>query len=293
MNDRDLLAEQFEAERPQLRRIAYRMLGTLDEADDAVQEAWIRLSRTDDSSVENLGAWLTTVVSRVCLDMLRTRRSRREEFVGSWMPEPIVAVDGAPTPEEEALIADGVGLALYIVLETLAPAERLAFVLHDMFALPFDEIAPIVGRTPETARQLARRARKRIQDAKLEPDVELAEQKRVVDAFLSAAREGDFDTLLELLDPGVVLRVDAGPGSPLAQPPIVGAAQVLAEAKKWSAMAPHSRPAIVNGVAGAVVGRPDGTVFSVVALTIVNGRINAIDFVADPAKLAHVRLQRA
>jgi RNA polymerase sigma factor (sigma-70 family) len=290
MNDRDLLAEQFEAERPQLRRIAYRMLGTLDEADDAVQEAWIRLSRTDDSSVENLGAWLTTVVSRVCLDMLRTRRSRREEFVGSWMPEPIVAVDGAPTPEEEALIADGVGLALYIVLETLAPAERLAFVLHDMFALPFDEIAPIVGRTPETARQLASRARKRIQGAKLEPDVELAEQKRVVDAFLSAAREGDFDTLLELLDPGVVLRVDAGPGSPLAQPPIVGAAEVLAEAKKWSAMAPHSRPAIVNGVAGAVVGRPDGTVFSVVALTIVNGRINAIDFVADPAKLAHVRL---
>jgi RNA polymerase sigma factor (sigma-70 family) len=290
MNDRDLLAEQFEAERPQLRRIAYRMLGSLDEADDAVQESWIRLSRTDDSSVENLGAWLTTVVSRVCLDMLRTRRSRREEFVGSWMPEPIVAVDGAPTPEEEALIADGVGLALYIVLETLAPAERLAFVLHDMFALPFDEIAPIVGRTPETARQLASRARKRIQGAKLEPDVELAEQKRVVDAFLSAAREGDFDTLLELLDPGVVLRVDAGPGSPLAQPPIVGAAEVLAEAKKWSAMAPHSRPAIVNGVAGAVVGRPDGTVFSVVALTIVNGRINAIDFVADPAKLAHVRL---
>ena len=290
MNDRDLLAEQFEAERPQLRRIAYRMLGTLDEADDAVQESWIRLSRTDDSSVENLGAWLTTVVSRVCLDMLRTRRSRREEFVGSWMPEPIVAVDGAPTPEEEALIADGVGLALYIVLETLAPAERLAFVLHDMFALPFDEIAPIVGRTPETARQLARRARKRIQGAKLEPDVELAEQRRVVDAFLSAAREGDFETLLELLDPGVVLRVDAGPGSPLAQPPIVGAAELLAEAKKWSAMAPHSRPAIVNGVAGAVVGRPDGTVFSVVALTIVNGRINAIDFVADPAKLAHVRL---
>src|SRR5438874_9807844 len=290
MRDRDFLAERFEQERPQLRRIAYRLLGTVDEADDAVQESWLRLSRTDDSSVENLGAWLTTVVSRVCLDMLRTRRSRSEEFVGSWMPEPIVTVDGAPTPEEEALIADGVGLALYIVLETLAPAERLAFVLHDMFALPFDEIAPIVGRTPETARQLASRARKRIQGAKLEPDVELAEQKRVVDAFLSAAREGDFDTLLELLDPGVVLRVDAGPGSPLAQPPIVGAAEVLAEAKKWSAMAPHSRSAIVNGVAGAVVGRPDGTVFSVVALTIVNGRINAIDFVADPAKLAHVRL---
>jgi len=291
MNDRDFLAERFEAERPQLRRIAYRMLGTVDEADDAVQEAWIRLSRTNDSSVENLGAWLTTVVSRVCLDMLRTRRSRNEEFVGSWMPEPIVAIDGAPTPEEEALIADGVGLALYIVLETLAPTERLAFVLHDMFALSFEEIAPIVGRSPEAARQLASRARRRVQGAKLEPDVELAEQKRVVEAFLAAAREGDFETLLELLDPEVVLRVDAGPGSPLAQPPILGAEAVLAEARKWSAMAPHSRPAIVNGIAGAVVGRPDGTVFSVVALTIANGRINAIDFVADPAKLAHVKLQ--
>jgi len=293
MNDRDFLAERFERERPQLRRIAYRMLGTLDEADDAVQEAWIRLSRTDDSSLDNLGAWLTTVVSRVCLDMLRTRRSRREEFVGSWMPEPIVAVDGAPTPEDEVLIADGVGLALYIVLETLEPAERLAFVLHDMFALPFDEVAAIVGRSPEAARQLASRARRRVQGAKPEPDVELAEQKRVVDAFLAAAREGDFDALLEMLDPGVTLRVDAGPGSPLARKPVVGAEQVLAEARRFSALAPYSRPAIVNGVAGAVVGRPDGTVFSVVALTVANGRIKTIDFVVDPAKLARVRLQSA
>jgi RNA polymerase sigma-70 factor (ECF subfamily) len=291
MNDRDFLAKRFEQERPQLRRIAYRLLGTLDEADDAVQEAWIRLSRTDESSLDNLGAWLTTVVSRVCLDMLRTRRSRREEFVGSWMPEPIVTIDGAPTPEDEALIADGVGLALYVVLETLAPAERLAFVLHDMFALPFDEIAPIVGRTPEAARQLASRARRRVQGAKPEPDVELAEQKRVVDAFLAAAREGDFDALLELLDPEVTLRVDAGPDSPLAREPIVGAAAVVGEARKWSAMAPYSRPAIVNGVAGAVVRRPDGTVYSVVALTIANGRINAIDFVVDPAKLARVQSQ--
>jgi RNA polymerase sigma-70 factor (ECF subfamily) len=223
--------------------------------------------------------------------MLRTRRSRREEFVGSWMPEPIVTIDGAPTPEDEALIADGVGLALYVVLETLAPAERLAFVLHDMFALPFDEIAPIVGRTPEAARQLASRARRRVQGAKPEPDVELAEQKRVVDAFLAAAREGDFDALLELLDPEVTLRVDAGPDSPLAREPIVGAAAVVGEARKWSAMAPYSRPAIVNGVAGAVVRRPDGTVYSVVALTIANGRINAIDFVVDPAKLARVQSQ--
>jgi RNA polymerase sigma-70 factor (ECF subfamily) len=290
MGDRDFLAQRFEQERPQLRRIAYRLLGTVDEADDAVQEAWIRLSRTDDSAVENLGAWLTTVVSRVCLDMLRTRRSRREEFVGSWMPEPIVAIDGNPTPEEEALIADGVGLALYIVLETLAPPERLAFVLHDMFALPFDEIAPIVGRSTEAARQLASRARRRVQGATPVPDVELAEQKQVVEAFLAAARQGDFDALLEMLDPEVTLRVDAGPGSPLAREPLVGADEVLAEARRWMALAPYSRPAIVNGVAGAVVGRPDGTVFTVVALTVSNGRINAIDFLVDPAKLARVSL---
>jgi RNA polymerase sigma-70 factor (ECF subfamily) len=288
MNDRDFLAERFERERPQLRRIAYRMLGTVDEADDAVQEAWIRLSRTDDSEVDNLGAWLTTVVSRVCLDMLRTRRSRHEEFVGSWMPEPIVAVDGAPTPEDEALIADGVGLALYIVLETLVPAERLAFVLHDMFAMPFDEIAPIVGRSPEAARQLASRARRRVQGAQPESDVALAEQQRVVDAFLAAAREGNFDALLELLDPEVTLRVDGGPGSPLNHPPIVGADAVLAEARKWNAMAPYSRPAIVNGVAGAVIG-PPGRLFSVVAITVAHGRITALDFLVDPAKLARVR----
>ena len=290
MRDRDFLAERFEEERPQLRRIAYRMLGTVDEADDAVQEAWIKLSRTDESTVENLGAWLTTVVSRVCLDMLRVRRSRREEFVGSWMPEPIVAIDGAPTPEEEALIADGVGLALYVVLETLAPAERLAFVLHDMFALPFEEIAPIVGRSTEAARQLASRARRRVQVTAPVPDVELAEQQRVVEAFLAAAREGDFDALLEMLDPEVTLRVDAGPGSPLAREPIVGAEAVLAEAARWNALAPYSRPAVVNGVAGAVVGRPDGTVFTVVALTVANGRIQAIDFLVDPAKLARLSL---
>jgi RNA polymerase sigma-70 factor (ECF subfamily) len=288
MNERDFLAERFEAERPQLRRIAYRMLGTLDEADDAVQEAWLRLSRIDDSKLENLGAWLTTVVGRVCLDLLRARRSRREEFVGSWMPEPIVAVDGAPTPEEEALIADGVGIALYVVLETLTPAERLAFVLHDMFALSFDEIAPIVGRSVEASRQLASRARRRVQGASPVPDVELAEQQRVVEAFLAAAREGDFDALLEMLDPEVTLRVDAGPGSPLAREPIRGAVEVLAEARRWMALAPYSRPAIVNGVAGAVVGRPNGTVFTVVALTVANGRINAIDFLVDPAKLARL-----
>jgi RNA polymerase sigma-70 factor (ECF subfamily) len=288
MTDRDFLAERFEQERPQLRRIAYRMLGTLDEADDAVQEAWLRLSRTDTSSVEKLGAWLTTVVSRVCLDMLRTRRSRREELVGSWMPEPIVAVDDAPTPEEEALIADGVGIALYVVLETLAPAERLAFVLHDMFAVPFDEIAPIVGRSPEAARQLASRARRRVQGAQPVPDADLAEQQRVVEAFLAAAREGDFAALLELFDPDVTLRVDAGPASPLSKPPVVGREAVLVQAQRFSALSPYGRPAIVNGVAGGVVERPDGSLFAVVAVTVRDGKITTLDFILDPAKLARV-----
>jgi RNA polymerase sigma-70 factor (ECF subfamily) len=290
MRDRDYLAELFEEQRPQLRRIAYRMLGTVHEADDAVQEAWIRLSRTDESTVENLAAWLTTVVSRVCLDMLRTRRARREEFVGSWMPEPIVAIDDGPSPEDEALIADGVGIALYVVLETLAPAERVAFVLHDMFAMPFDVIARIVGRSPQAVRQLASRARRRVQGANIEPDVELAEQRRVVDAFLEAARNGDFDTLLEMLDPGVTLRVDAGPDHPLAREPIVGADAVLAEAKRWNVFAQYARPATVNGVAGFALGRPGRPLFSVVAFTIANGRVTALDFVVDPAKLARIHI---
>jgi RNA polymerase sigma-70 factor (ECF subfamily) len=289
MRDRDWLAARFEDERPQLRRIAYRMLGTIDEADDAVQEAWLRLSRTDESSVRNLGAWLTTVVSRVCLDMLRARRSRREEFVGSWMPEPIVTLGEHPSPEDEALIAEGVGLALYVVLETLSPAERLAFVLHDMFAIPFDEVAAIAGRTPDAARQLASRARRRVQGARHEPDVDLAEQQRVVDAFFAAARDGNFDALLELLDPEVTLRVDAGPGGRLAHEPLVGRDAVLAEARRFHALTPYGRPAIVNGVAGAVVGRP-GRPFAVVAVTVANGRITALDFVLDPAKLARVTI---
>jgi RNA polymerase sigma-70 factor, ECF subfamily len=289
MRDRDFLAERFEEERPQLRRIAYRMLGTVEEADDAVQEAWIRLSRIDESAVKNLGAWLTTVVSRVSLDMLRARRSRREEYVGSWMPEPIVSIDDRPTPEDEALIADGVGLALYVVLETLSPAERLAFILHDMFAIPFDQIAAIVGRSPEATRQLASRARRRVQEAKPAPDVELTEQQRVVDAFLAAARDGDFDALLELLDPEVTLRVDAGPGSPLAREPIVGSEAVLAEAQRWAALTLLGRPAIVNGAAGAVIGRP-GRPFAVVGITVANGRITALDFVLDPGKLARITI---
>ena len=206
------------------------------------------------------------------------------------MPEPIVTHDEQPTPEDEALIADGVGIALYVVLETLTPAERLAFVLHDMFAMPFDEIARIAGRTPEATRQLASRARRRVQGATVEPDVELEEQRRVVDAFLEAARKGDFDALLEMLDPEVTLRVDAGPGSPMAQKPIVGAEAVLAEARRWNEMAQFSRPAIVNGVAGAVVARPGQPPFTVLAFTIANGRVTALDFVVDPAKLARITL---
>jgi RNA polymerase sigma-70 factor, ECF subfamily len=287
MNDRDWLARRFEEERPQLRRVAYRMLGTIDEADDAVQEAWLRLSRTDESTVENLGAWLTTVVGRVALDMLRSRRSRREDFVGSWLPEPIVSIDESATPEEEALVADGIGLALLGVLETLGPAERLAFVLHDMFAMPFDEIAAIVGRSPQATRQLASRARRRVQGARAMPDVDLAEQRRVVDAFIAASREGAFDELITLLDPDVVLRVDAGPGGKFAQEPVHGAEAVAGEAGRWARMAPLSRPAVVNGVAGAIIGKP-GHPFAVVACTVVDGRITEMDFVLDPAKLARI-----
>ena len=287
MSDRDWLTQRFEQERPQLRRVAYRMLGTLDEADDAVQETWLRLSRSDESAVENLGAWLTTVVGRVALDMLRARRARQEDYVGSWLPEPIVFVDEHPTPEEEALISDGVGLALLALLDTLTPAERLAFVLHDMFAVPFDEIAAIVGRSPAATRQLASRARRRVQGANATPDVDLDEQRRVVDAFLAAAREGDFDALIAVLDPEVVLRVDAGSDSPLAQAPVHGAEAVAREAGRWARMAPLARPAIVNGVAGAIVGRP-GRPFAVVAFTVVDDRIVELDFVVDQAKLARI-----
>ena len=287
MSDREWLAERFEEERPRLRRIAYRMLGTLDETDDAVQEAWLRLSRTNDSAVENLSAWLTTVVGRVCLDMLRARRSRREEYVGTWLPEPIVTIDEHPNPEEEALIADAVGLALLVVLETLSPAERLAFVLHDTFAVPFGEIAAILGRSPAATRQLASRARRRVQGARPTPDANLTEQRRVVDAFFSAARAGDFDALIGVLDPDVVLRVDAGADSRLAQPPIEGAATVAREAVVRARFGPPVRPAVVNGAAGAVIGRP-GRPFAVVGFTVSNGRITALDFVLDQEKLARL-----
>ena len=288
MSDREWLAERFEEQRPQLRRIAYRMLGTLDESDDAVQEAWLRLSRTDESAVENLGGWLTTVVGRVCLDMLRARRARREEYVGSWLPEPIVSVDDGTTPEEEALVAESVGLALLVVLETLSPAERLAFVLHDTFAVPFEEIAAIVGRSPAATRQLASRARRRVRGATPTPDADLAEQRQVVDAFLAAARAGDFDALLAVLDPDVVFRIDTGSDGRQARPPINGAVtvarEVVARAKPF---APLARPALVNGAAGATVGL-SGRPFAVVGFSVSNGRITTIDLVLDRDKLTHI-----
>jgi RNA polymerase sigma-70 factor, ECF subfamily len=280
MNERDLLTAGFEEHRPHLRRVAYRMLGSVDEADDAVQETWLRLNRTDRSAVENLGGWLTTVMGRICLDMLRQRRSHGETPVDSWLPEPIVAVEGAANPEEEALIADGVGLALLVVLETLTPAERLAFVLHDMFAMPFDEVARIVGRSPEATRQLASRARRRVRDARPTPDGDLAQQRRVVDAFLAAAREGNFDALLEVLDPEVVFRIEA-------QAPVSGAAAVAERVLTRTRLAPLARPAVVNGVAGAVVG-PPGRPFAVIAFTVVGGRITELDIVRDRNKLTHV-----
>src|SRR5918998_2635997 len=231
MDERDFLAQQFEEHRTRLRAVAYRMLGSLSEADDAVQEAWIRLNRTDAGEVENLGGWLTTVVARVSLNMLRSRRSRREEPLDVRMPEPIVDRADGTDPEHEALLADSVGLALLVVLETLNPAERLAFVLHDMFAVPFDEIAPIVDRSPEAARQLASRARRRVQGWDTVPDAGLDEQREVVDAFLAAAREGDFERLLSLLDPDVILRADLGPLAPAASREVRGAEAVASQAQ--------------------------------------------------------------
>jgi RNA polymerase sigma-70 factor, ECF subfamily len=288
--DRDWLAARFEEHRPQLRRIAYRMLGTIDDTDDAVQEAWIRLSRTDDSAVENLGAWLTTVVGRVSLDMLRSRRARREDAVGSWLPEPIVSTDAESDPEQEALLADSVGLALLVVLETLSPTERLAFVLHDMFGVPFDEIATIVDRSPAATRQLASRARRRVQGAAPDVERDVDEQQRVVGAFLAAAREGDFEGLLAVLAPDVVFRMDAGPDDHRARDPIVGAEAVARQVlSRGTPLAPLARPVLVNGAAGALVGSPERP-FAVAGFTVVSGRIAAIDLVLDQEKLAHLAI---
>jgi RNA polymerase sigma factor (sigma-70 family) len=286
---RGMLAEEFQRHRRYLRAIAYRMLGSATEAEDALQEAWLRLDRRPPENTSDLRPWLTTVVSRICLDMLRTRRSRREDYADSWLPEPVVTNDDSP--ERDAVLADSVGLALLVVLETLTPAERLAFVLHDVFALPFEEIATVVNRSPTAARQLASRARRRVRAARPEPDADLAVQRRVVDAFLAAARGGDFEALLALLDPDVVLRTDGGGRGPLARPPVSGAPEVAAVLRsRATVFAPLGRPAMVNGSPGLIVG-PPGKVVAVVGLTVVDGRIREIDIVGDPAKLRGIELE--
>jgi RNA polymerase sigma factor (sigma-70 family) len=289
MDQRDWLAEEFEEQRPRLRAVAYRMLGSLSEADDAVQESWIRLSRTDTSGVENLGGWLTTVVARVSLNMLRSRKVRREEPLGVHVPEPIVDRADGTDPEHEALLADSVGLALLVVLETLSPPERLAFVLHDMFAVPFDEIAPVVDRSPEAARQLASRARRRVQGETPVPDADLNSQREVVDAFLAAAREGDFEGLVALLDPDVVLRADVGVEGPGVSREVHGAEEVARRAVLFSRLGLVVQPALVNGAPGAVTTR-DGRPYSVGGFTVRNRKIVAIDILADPERLDQLDL---
>lgn len=278
-------AQQFEEHRPRLRAVAYRMLGSLTEADDALQEAWIRTTKSDGSAIENVSGWLVTLVGRVCIDMLRARKARREDPVG-WLPEPVVSTDDTVDPEQASLLADAVGLALLVVLETLDPAERLAFVLHDMFGVPFDEIAPIVDRSTVATRQLASRARRRLQGSPAVPDADLPTQRRVVAAFLAAARAGDFEALLELLDPDVVFRVDAG-SRVGAGPALLSGATKIAQraAVQGPRFAPMCEPALVNGAAGWVAKGPAG-MLGVVGITVTGERIAEIDLILDPDKLA-------
>jgi len=289
VSDRDWQAREFEEHRAYLEAVAYRMLGSLSEAEDAVQDSWFRLNRSETNKVENMRGWLTTVVARVCLDMLRTRRARREDLVGAELPEPIVTLP-ANGPEDETLLADSVGLALLVVLDTLTPAERLAFVLHDMFGMPFEEVAPIVERSPAATRQLASRARRRVRGATPVPDPDLTRQREVVDAFLAAARNGDFDALLAVLDPDVVFRADRGRSAVSGAPSTVTGAvavaeQVLARAPRFAGFA---RPAVVNGSAGLIV-IPRDRPIAVIGFTVARGRIAEIDLVADPDKLTALR----
>jgi RNA polymerase sigma factor (sigma-70 family) len=286
MTEQEWLAERFEEQRTRLRALACRMLGSVSEADDAVQEAWLRLSRSDAAAIDNLAAWLTTVVGRVALNMLRARAARREEPVGVQMPEPIVDRPDGPDPEHEALLADSVGLALLVVLETLAPAERLAFVLHDMFALSFGEIAPIVERSVPATRKLASRARRRVQGDHAVPDADAATQRQVVEAYLAAARDGDFDALVALLDPDVVLRADLGAGvSRQARGVEAVAGQVLS----YSRLAPFTRVALINGAPG-LIGIRDGKPFALLAFTLRDGKISELDVLADRARLGRLDL---
>jgi RNA polymerase sigma factor (sigma-70 family) len=288
MDENEWLAERFEDHRAHLRAVAYRMLGSLTEADDAVQDTWLRLSRSGADGIENLGGWLTTIVARVCLNMLRSRTTRREEALGVHLPDPVISPQGMLQPDEEAVLADSVGLALLVVLDTLSPAERLAFVLHDMFQLPFEEIAPMVGRSPTAARQLASRARRRVKGAELPaPDPDLARQRDVVDAFFLAARGGDFDALVALLDPEVVLRADFGAGRPAASRVVRGPAAVARQALVGAIPGAELHDALVNGAAGVVVtvaGRP----LAVLGFTVAEGRILEIDAIADPDRVRRI-----
>jgi RNA polymerase sigma-70 factor (ECF subfamily) len=293
MDEPEWMALRFEEHRSRLRAVAYRMLGSLAEADDAVQQTWLRLSGSDTNSVENLGGWLTTVVARVCLNMLQSRKSRREESLDAHVPDPVVSLDDTLDPEQQALLADSVGLALLVVLQTLTPAERLAFVLHDLFDVPFDEIAPIVRRSPTATRQLASRARRRIQGGVPVPDADQARQREVVDAFLAAARDGDFDALLAVLDPDVVLRADVGVFPPGASRVVRGATSVAEQTITFSrgvGARLRAAPAMVNGGPGFVSRTPEGRLFSVMGCMISRGKIVEIDILADPERLAHLDL---
>jgi RNA polymerase sigma-70 factor, ECF subfamily len=285
---REWLAEEFERHRGHLRAVGYRMLGSVSEADDAVQEAWLRLDRSDPGGTDDMRGWLTVVVGRICLDILRRRKSRREELAGSWLPEPVVRTPDDTDPEYDTVMADSVGLALLVVLESLSPAERLSFVLHDVFGVPFDEIAPVVERSPAAARQLASRARRRVRAEAPEPDADLAVQRRAVDAFLAASRDGDFEGLLRILDPDVVVRVDGGPNAPKAfrQPPVVGAENVARQALLFRSSAAHSEVVMVNGAPGLIVRFPARTLLG--AFTVVDGRIVEINIIADREKLRGV-----
>jgi RNA polymerase sigma factor (sigma-70 family) len=287
MNDSEWLADRFEEQRPRLRSVAYRMLGSITEADDALQDAWLRVNRAGADDVDNMNGWLTTIVARVCLNMLRTRNRRREEFFEEHLPDPIVSEYGAAQPEEQALLADSVGLALLVVLDTLTPAERLAFVLHDMFELPFDEIAPMVDRTPEATRQLASRARRRVKGADVSaPDPDLTRQREVVDAFFAAARRGDFDGLLSVLDPDVVLREDLSVKRPLRV--FRGATAVVSRARLGGGIpGAEIRTAIVNGAAGAVV-TVRGEPYAVIAFTVRSGRISEIDAIVGRSRVGRI-----
>jgi RNA polymerase sigma factor (sigma-70 family) len=288
MDEREWLTERFELHRPHLRAVAYRMLGSVSEADDAVQETWLRIRDQDPQNVENMQAWLTTIVGRVCLNMLRARRARREELPDVYVPDPVVSLEGSVDPEQEALVADSVGLALLVVLDALSPPERLAFVLHDVFGVPFADIAAVLHRSQAAAQQLASRARRRVHGSPA-PDPDLARQREVVDAFFAASRDGDFGALAAVLDPDIELRIDGGMLREKASLVLRGAKAVAAYSSTYSKLCPFVRPALVNGAAGAVVA-PAGRVFSVMAFTVTNGKITRIDALADPERLGQLNL---